>query len=68
MGELEVFQRKINGTLSEEEIKVRLEELKRDIRQDWESYKRYHSIMHDNTIKDNGLSMVLVYLIKKGVL
>lgn len=68
MGELEVFQRKINRTLSEEDVKVRLEELKREIRQDWESYKRYHSIMHDNRIKDNGLSMVLVYLLKRGIL
>ena len=35
-------------------------------RRDWESYKRERSILHGEEVKDNGLDMLIVYLIKRG--
>lgn len=62
---MEEFTKKI---LQEEKMKTRLKDLKRDIQREWFIYRNHEEILHDCEIKDNGLNMILVYLLKKGVL
>ena len=54
--------------LSEDDLRRRMEVLERDIRESWESHKRHHRIMHGVEIQDNGLRMVLLWLLRRGIL
>ena len=70
MGHLERLNRYFNENgsdhLNHYELSNKLDAIKRDIRAEWEDYKRSREIMSDAVIKDNALEMVLLYFIKKG--
>ena len=46
----------------------RLDEVKREIQQGWQEYKRSRAILHGEATTDDKLDMLLIYLIKKGLL
>ena len=68
MGLVEKLTAEYEGILAEQEVKERLQKLRREVIQDWKAFKRYHTIMHGSEIKDSLLDVILVHLIKKGVL
>ena len=70
MGNLEQLQRYFEGgeSLSEDQLKDRLETLEQDIRRSWDSYKRHQWYMHGVEVRDSALRMALLYLIRKGIL
>jgi hypothetical protein len=45
-----------------------LEKIRRELRQEWDRYKRSRLYGHGEETKENGLDMILLYLIKKGIL
>ena len=69
MGKVEELNRYFNGvdSLSEDELKRRLDALECDIRESWGSYKRYQWNMHGQKVEDNGLRMVLLWLLRQGL-
>ena len=68
MREVEKLQRQFNGILSEDDVMRRLEDVRRDIKREWREFKRYQQIMRGRRLKDNGIDMLLVFLIKRGIL
>ena len=68
MGNVERLDKYFNSQdpLSDEEVSQRLDEIKQEIRRDWESYKRSRLCLHGEEVKDNGFDMVIVFLIKRG--
>ena len=50
-----------------EAITKRLPEVEQEIRQTWERYKTHMLIRHGIRLEDNGLRMILVWLMSKGV-
>ena len=68
MGYLEQLNKhySYSDSISDYDLSRKLDILKRDIRRDWQSYKRERSILHGEEVKDNGLDMLIVFLIKRG--
>ena len=70
MGHVEQLDRYFKGaeSVSEDQLKERLQILERDVRRSWETYKNYQEIMHGERVQDNGLRMVLLWMLRKGIL
>ena len=70
MGEVERLYKYFEGgdSVSEDDLKRRLEVVERDIRESWGSYKRYQWNMHGQKVEDNGLRMVLLWLLRRGII
>ena len=70
MGQVENLNRYFNGidSVSEDELKRRLDALEREIRGSWEKHKRHHAIHHGEDIQDNGFRMVLLWLLREGII
>jgi hypothetical protein len=68
MGEVERLHRAFNRTLSPEETKERVHELKREIREEWSRFKIHGRIMQGEEIEDNLLDCLLLFFVKKGIL
>ena len=69
MGELERLNRYFinrHEPVKDSEIRDRLDEIKSQMARDWQDYKRSRLILHGEEVKDNGLDMLIVYLIKRG--
>jgi len=47
-------------------IKQTLDRIKRDIRRDWDIYKKSRQYLSDEEIRDNTIDMVLLFFIKRG--
>jgi len=69
MGNVERLDEYFNDQdpLSDGEVSQRLDDIKQEIRRDWESYRRSRLCLHGEEVKDNGFDMLLVYLIRKGI-
>ncbi len=70
MGHLEQLQKSFNhhSDLRDHELTQKLDDLKREMRSDWADYKRSRLMLHGEEVKDNGMNMLLTFLIKRGIL
>lgn len=70
MGHVEQLNRYFESTesVSEDELRDQLRTLERNIRESWEKHKQHHAIMHGTEIKDNGLEMVLLWMLRGGLI
>jgi hypothetical protein len=70
MGNLKQLDRYTDADsgLTDEEVHLRLNELKSEIRRSWEDYKRFRAIMYNEKLTDNSSLMLAVYLIKRRIL
>ena len=50
------------------ELSQKLQDTEADIRRTWDAFKDSVRILHGVELKDNGVRMVLLWLIRKGVL
>lgn len=68
MGRVEQLHKNFNKILSTEETKERVNELKREIREEWTRFKIHEQTMHGEEVEDSLLDCLLLFLVKKGVL
>jgi hypothetical protein len=71
MGHLERLQKSFNhhsDPLRGHELKQKLDDLKREMMNDWRAYKRSMLMLHGEEVEDNRMDMLLIYLIKRSLL
>ena len=70
MGSVEQLHKHFNDqdSVSDGEVSQRLDDIKQEIRREWESYKHSRLYLHGEKIADSRLDMLLIYLIQRGVL
>ena len=69
MGNVERLHKYFNhqDPISDGEVGRRLDDIKQEIRREWESYKLSRLMLHGEEVKDNALEMLLIYFIRKGL-
>jgi len=68
MGRVERLHKTFNKTLSPKEAKERVNELKREIREEWCRFKIHERTMHGEDVEDSLLDCLLLFFVKKGLL
>ena len=69
MGTVEQLQKYFDrDSVSDCDVGKRLDDIKTEMELEWQRYKQSRLYLHGETIADNRLDMILIYLLKKGLL
>jgi DNA-binding ferritin-like protein (Dps family) len=58
----------MGNDISTKDIEARVKQVYAEIRQVWERYQEYQWTVNGIELHENGLDMLLIYLIAKGVI
>jgi|LGVF01.1.fsa_nt_gb hypothetical protein len=61
-----IHMHKYNHPDSDYDLSRKLDEVKREIKREWESYKQSRLTLHGEETQDTRLDMLLVFLIERG--